>query len=59
MYSECFVNYVLKQNLLQEEKQAKKYSYKKIMFAQNPIAYLCAKMLEGNKYAHALVLSGK
>ena len=59
MYSECFVNYVLKQNLLQEEKKVKQYSYKKNLFTQNPFAYLCAKMLEGNKYAHALVLSGK
>ena len=59
MYSECFVNYVLKQNLLQEEKKVKHYSYKKNLFAQNPIAYLCAKMLEGNNYAHAMVLSGK
>ncbi len=59
MYSECFVNYVLKQNLLQEEKKAIRYSYKKVLFAQNPIAYLCSKMLEGNKYAQVLVTSGK
>lgn len=59
MYSECFVNYVLKQNLSQEEKKVKKHSCKKISFSQNPLAYLCSKMLEGNKYAQVLVTSGK
>ncbi len=59
MYSECFVNYVLKQNLLQEENKAKRYSSKKFLFSQNPIAYLCSKILESNRYAQVLVTSGK